>query len=387
LVLTAVDSWAIIVLPKPKYDSNVGLQVSLSGRDYNFLGSMEPLRVNLDYDVNSALEQTWGFGVEMVQPFLINDEYFQFGLNNYFTIHPNWDPENDLQFYIEYQKQWNDLKFLIRGTQDYQYRPKDSSNILEAENLLENEFSIRSIYSFPFFLPEYGKPTYNPKIYLRREYPVGKDFRTTPTGVALGFDHSLAFGRINWSGNLREGFESSISNLFEYDLEQETWNRNVGFLLKHSAQFDWLGINSRLGGTYYIDGDNEDIAEKLRGILDSRIIGDRFVYLNTSLQIPFWDFRPTLWFNSDDWALLDWEFHIAPFIDFAISQNEEGDVQDWLGVGIEGYAFSYFAKSIFIRGSIGLDAKALIETGELFAESPLDGAKTFEVFIGLGFFF
>jgi hypothetical protein len=58
LVLTAIDSWSIIILPKPKYDSNVGLQISLSGRDYNFLGSMEPLRVNFDYDIDSAFEST-----------------------------------------------------------------------------------------------------------------------------------------------------------------------------------------------------------------------------------------------------------------------------------------------------------------------------------------
>jgi hypothetical protein len=265
LVLTAIDSWSIIILPKPKYDSNVGLQISLSGRDYNFLGSMEPLRVNFDYDIDSAFESTFGFEFDTKQPFLIYDEYFQVGINNYTTLHPEGDPENDLNLYLEYQKQLGDFKFFIRGTQEFEFLPRDSAKEIIADNLLTNELSLRTTYSFPFLIPGLGKPTYSPKVFINREYVLGNDYRTYTNGVTAGFDHALSFGRINWEKNLRQGIQAAISNLFEYDIEKEDWDRSLDILFQYNYQWGWAGLSSRLGGKIYFDKQDDDLGGKLRG--------------------------------------------------------------------------------------------------------------------------
>jgi hypothetical protein len=72
----------------------------------------------------------------------------------------------------------------------------------------------------------------------------------------------------------------------------------------------WVELSS--WGKIYFDKQDDDLGGKLRGILDGRVDADKYVYLNTSLQIPFWDFRPTQWFNDDGWAIMDWDFHLVP---------------------------------------------------------------------------
>ncbi len=47
LYITAEDTWNILPLPYPKYNSNTGFSLKLKVKDYNFFGSMEPLDFEL----------------------------------------------------------------------------------------------------------------------------------------------------------------------------------------------------------------------------------------------------------------------------------------------------------------------------------------------------
>ena len=67
------DTWNIIALPYFKYDSNSGLLLSVRGRDYNFLGSMQPLRLNLNYKVDENGDVLWGSDLDFSYPLTMWD--------------------------------------------------------------------------------------------------------------------------------------------------------------------------------------------------------------------------------------------------------------------------------------------------------------------------
>ena len=67
----AKDTWNIIGLPYINYDSNEGLLLSLRGRNYNFLGSMEPLAFNLDYRFTEEENNLFSFNGDFSLPFII----------------------------------------------------------------------------------------------------------------------------------------------------------------------------------------------------------------------------------------------------------------------------------------------------------------------------
>ena len=51
IVISVEDSWNIIALPRPYYKNNV-FDLTVKARDYNFLGTMNPLRIDLGYNYN-----------------------------------------------------------------------------------------------------------------------------------------------------------------------------------------------------------------------------------------------------------------------------------------------------------------------------------------------
>jgi len=63
------DSWNIIALPYFKYDSNEGLVLSARGRDYDFLGSMQTLILNIDYRIDQSGRHSYGGLASMNLPF------------------------------------------------------------------------------------------------------------------------------------------------------------------------------------------------------------------------------------------------------------------------------------------------------------------------------
>ncbi|MFZ3109485.1 MAG: hypothetical protein WA234_02180, partial [Rectinemataceae bacterium] len=65
------DSWNIIALPYFRYDSNDGLLLSVRGRDYNFIGSMRALVLNLDYSQDATGRQSFGGYTTFGIPFLL----------------------------------------------------------------------------------------------------------------------------------------------------------------------------------------------------------------------------------------------------------------------------------------------------------------------------
>jgi hypothetical protein len=69
LLVTVSDTWNIIAFPKPLWDPNTGFDITLKARDYNFFGTMNPLRIDLGYSLNQDNESNFNFLVDTDIPF------------------------------------------------------------------------------------------------------------------------------------------------------------------------------------------------------------------------------------------------------------------------------------------------------------------------------
>src|SRR6056297_2066294 len=81
LRVKAEDTWNLVLLPYGKYDSNEGLQFSLKGRDFNFLGSMETLEVNLDYLARDLASGTERSGTDVNLDSTFGVPFYAYGLD------------------------------------------------------------------------------------------------------------------------------------------------------------------------------------------------------------------------------------------------------------------------------------------------------------------
>lgn len=71
LTIHTVDTRNFVIVPEPKYSSNTGWEPKLRIRDFNFLGFMTPLRIDLTYRYHDGKDATYSrnnlnlfFGIE-----------------------------------------------------------------------------------------------------------------------------------------------------------------------------------------------------------------------------------------------------------------------------------------------------------------------------------
>ena len=72
LFIIADETWNILPLPYPKYDSNSGFTLKLKVKDYNFFGTMEPLNFDLEfYQKDEGTTNVLGLGIDFAIPFAL----------------------------------------------------------------------------------------------------------------------------------------------------------------------------------------------------------------------------------------------------------------------------------------------------------------------------
>jgi hypothetical protein len=98
LLIITKDTWNIIALPKPQYDDNTGFELTLKARDYNFLGTLSPLRVDLGYTL--AADKVWDYSKGAFNFLLDADIPFK-------AFDLNWNVNFDHAFSYTYEEPLN----------------------------------------------------------------------------------------------------------------------------------------------------------------------------------------------------------------------------------------------------------------------------------------
>ena len=365
------DTWNYIVLPYARYDSNDGFLLSLRGRNYNFLGGMETLFLNLDYTKPISGGSEYSLNGGFAIPFYLWGYNWKFNFNEDVSI----SPDDPLKAYanagISIDIPLDSLTWQASVDQYYYLNQNGAAD--EDGYYMRTAARFGSTIPTGLELPLLGEVSYSPAIITSFAY---KPFDTLKgedrKGYELGGEHGVSAGRINWIGNFRDGTSFSATQNLRYNFTEDLWLSNQNAEFQFHKSFGWGGLSSRLKGFYLYNSTSSGIGEPIRGILNARLDGDAAVFLNLDFPVKIW-----IWF-LDRW----FEGHISPFFDYALARPKDGNFSldnGWYGAGIEGFAFLKAARSIYLRISLGVDVEAIFS-----GEAPKAFGIYDELFIGLG---
>ena len=378
------DTWNLIALPYPKYDSNEGLLLSLRMRHYNFLGTMETLAFNIDYEYDENGETSIGADTSFTFPFHAVNTDWRWGL----ALEGTYNTSDNIFRFSEDTDVAMDFHFLIPWTlsiyQRYNLNEEDDGPDPDGY-YLTNGVSIAASVPMGFDLFWLGPLTYSPSASLGVNYNFKDGFSISEgrRGPTLSLNMSLSAGKVNWKGNFRDGSEFSISNSNTYNFYSAAegadypWDHSVSGEYSGFVAASPFGFSTRLRGMWeYGDDSGGDEGGPVRGILDKRMKGDLAFYLNSDVAVKTWIWFLSRWF----------EMHTSVFFDMGVIRTYQGDFQEpFYGGGIEAVVFPKFARSLFMRASLGFDLEAMLTDMKPFDPAPRDGEQRYELSIGLGY--
>jgi hypothetical protein len=382
IVVTTRDTWNVIVLPYARYDSNTGLLLSLRGRDYNFFGTLQELEVNFDYERTDKKKDLFTISSNFSIPFNMLERRWRLIFEQDLELKAD-EFDLSLALGLGYDFELLGLGWQAIYKQTFRYISDDK---YEDTAFNTSSFSVGTRIGLPVYLPAFGQLSYAPSILTETSYRPG-GMSDKRRGVILGFDHALEAGGYDWVGNYRRGESLSVGNENRYNIDKDEWDAAVtaraavyrALWQPSSEVWPKAGVSAATSAFYLIDGADEvqeNAAEDARGILNDTMNGDLGVFLNLDAIVTVWTLRPIF------------EAQFGVFFDTALVRDLRGDFYGStafdaerdlrFGSGIEVIGFPLFARSLYVRGSLGFDLREVAA-----GTSPLDGDAR-EIFIGLG---
>lgn len=398
LAIRVEDTWNVIALPKPQYDSNDGFEMTIKARDYNFLGTLKPLKFDFGYslkpaDFHAGEFSKGAFFVEIDSDTPLRafgrDWVLDFDHRFSYTYEQPLYYRNLTGLSLEVPLRLTSLSFFARQgyilneENEEERRPADGRYFSEGW-YLSSEIGADWRIPTGVQVDGLGDLVYVPRASFGTKYRPGADIGDARRGPELVLGHSLSFGRIDWIGNFRRGLEVSLGNSNKYNLSSSAWEKEVVFIATgHLPIADVLGVSSRLEAAWYLDKTAKDRGDVLRGILNDRVSADRGLFLNLDFPVRVIRFAPSEWFGKSWLGLFDFEQQWTPFLDVALVDDPVNGRSISFGDGlvsggVEVVTFPAVMRSIYIRVSAGFDLRAAAAEGGL----PGNGGREF--FIGLG---
>ncbi|MDR1957189.1 MAG: hypothetical protein LBQ30_10095 [Treponema sp.] len=382
LLISVTDTWNIIVLPRPQYDSNNGFDITLKGRDYNFLGTMNALRIDLGYQHDEHDKNRAVFQIDSDTPFHAFGYTWNFNFDHDFSYTLE-DPIEESLYYknttgisMQLPYQWTTVTFgfeealVFHEENDDEYKPEYGNY---DDWYMSSELYTSWKIPIGIAVHTFGELAYTPKVAGVVKYPDAalEYFRKGPT---LTLSHSLGFGRIDWLGNYRSGLEASLENAYAYNFHTQSWDKTISLsVASHTPLWDFFGISGRFRYRHWFD-DAHDAGDALRGILDKSVHVNYMVSLNLDFPFRLLRFTPSQWLGNRKFRLFNFELHASPFIDAALVS----DPPVLLTGGLELIVFPEFMRSFYVRASIGWNILELVKTGSL------PTGENREIFVGIG---
>jgi hypothetical protein len=406
LTIKVEDTWNLIALPYPKYSTNTGFELYIKARDYNFLGTMNPLRVDLGYKYDENERSSFHIGIYSNTPFKALGYDWNIVFDNFFS----YRPEVEEPFYYQNVTGLS-MELPFRAT-TFTFGFEESLNVNEENSDrhkakygdFQNGLYMSSYLYTSWKIPtgidvaQYGELTYTPQISATFNHELPNwpldGFRKGPF---LGFNHSLGFEKIDWHSNYREGLSVSVYNSYSYDffrLDNGDDPLSVYFRLSGIGHFiitEWFGISSRLQYRhwFYHDPDYyEQAGDNLRGIADKSMCADYMLSLNMDFPFRVLLFTPSKWFDKKKLSFFDFELQISPVIDMALYHDPEAEISfnpKNIAVtgGIEIIVFPAFMRRLYACLSIGFNLREFADARPV----KLPDGNNREITFGIGLFY
>jgi len=386
LVIHVKDTHNIMAIPRPLLDSNSGFDITIKARDYNFLGTMNALRVDFGYKYDEKGRNHFTFMLDSGIPF----EAFGLEWNFDFDHYVNYRPDMAQKYYyknvtgLSAALPIKRTTFLIGFSESLIYNEENPDAYkFQYGDFQDGVYMSSNPYVFwgiptGLEIGDYGELTYTPGF----SAIINHEFSQWPLddykkGTSLVFSHSLGFGRVNWIGNFRRGYSASANNFFTYSFYNKQNNLEplaVGYGISAEGHFivtDAFGISSRLMFQSWYNTANESAGNVLRGVKDNHLYADYIVSLNLDIRFRILRFMPSEWLNNRKLRFFNFELHFGPIMDAALSHdprprngNIHGTVYGFNNLNIAGgfelIVFPLSFRSLFLRGSIATDAYRML---------------------------
>jgi len=408
-VVNVKDTWNIIAIPRPQYSSNTGFEITIKARDYNFLGTMQSLRLDLGYRYDQHNRTFFNIMLDVDYPFRLFDLDWDFNFDHHFDYRPNLRLplfyKNVTGLSVELPVKLTTLTIGINESFILNETNSESNMLLypELSDIQDGLYMTSNPY-VSWRIPtgvnigSNWELVYTPRISATfyHEFPQWP-LDITRKGPYMSFSHSLGFGRIDFLGNFQSGFEAGISNSFTYNFtelkDHNQLNSYLGITGKWHITFDNVfGISSRLMSRHWFltQNGNGSAGDVLRGILVNDVFADYMLSLNLDISVKILEFRLSNLFPKTNWRVLNFDLHAVPFLDAAIYRspyNEENfsgtdfSFKNMLVTcGMELIVFPVFFRSLFLRASLGLNLSTLTHKFKGLENGKEMGR--YEIFIG-----
>jgi hypothetical protein len=414
LLITIKDTWNIIAVPYPKYDSNTGFELIVKARDYNFFGTMNPLRIDIGYTYNENNQNSVLFELDSNTPFTAWGYNWNLDFDHFFSYRPDVEepfyyknvtglamelPFKATTFTFGFEE-----SFVLNEENDDRYKSLYG-------NFQEGPYMSSRLYTswkIPMGLEisRYGELTYTPELSARfsHEFP-HHPLDEIRTGPFMKFNHSIGFNRVNWISNYRSGFDVSMYNSYNYDFHTAGAEKNkidIDYSVTGTGHFiinDGFGISARLKFRHWFYHDPayyDKAADVLRGILDKSVTADYMLSLNLDFPFKILSFLPSQWFGISKLRFFDFDLHFSPVVDLALYHDPDTetafDPRNILASGgLEFIAFPAFMRSLYIRLSLTWNFVEYINNpGGSYLPSglpvipKLPNGDNREIFVGIG---
>ena len=409
LAIRVEDSWNIIAMPIPEYDTNTGFELEIRARDYNFLGTMNALRVDFGYMRDPDGRSSFEVMLDSSIPFTAWGYRWNFRFENLFQYRPeSYEPfffRNITGLSVELPLRATTLtvgfdeSFILNQENPRTHRVVADgvpwyANPVNFQSGLYMATRVFASWRIPTGLTtrRFGELTYTigPSITFNHGLPGWplQDFRRGPFA---GVSHSLGFGRIDWHGNYRRGLSVSLSNsyhydFFRYDGVQDPFHSTLFFTgTAHLNVTRFLGVSARIQSRrwFFFDGRgyHDNAGDVLRGIADRSMQADYMLSLNMDFPLRALVFTPSRWLDSERLRLFDFELHVSPILDLALFDDPRTGRDIAAAGGLEFIVFPGVMRALFLRLSVGVNALEFLSTRSI------PGGNNREISFGLGHFF
>ena len=414
ITINTKDTWNIIALPFPKYDSNSGLVLKLKGKDYNFLGSLQVLNIDVAYVLENDGKSSGNIGLNFSYPFRAGPLNATYKLDSTLDITKDsvgFDLNNTLQF--AYPTRFVDIYFgFYQGfnlnkprdeKKDIEKKIKDKQNNNEDDLALEKKTVTDSYFFYTkFFLytpitiytfANSSSLVYTPYVAFSGNWAFKQLAKRENRGITGTFSHSLGISKIDWAGNFRRGYSFNIDNSYSYNffLKDKPSIEVSGTLTGFYSFFERFGIYSQLD-IMYSTTSSKRAGRNLRGILNRRAETDMAITLNVDVPIKIASFD---WqkITGVDWSrYFGFEWFVSFFLDMALIHDTKTErylnpKDGWYSGGFEFILYPHKMRSIYFRVSLGFDLCELQNVkglNKIGGKAKRDGDVISEIFIGIG---
>jgi len=388
IFIDVIDTWNIVALPRPKYSSNSGFELIIKARDYNFLGTMSPLRLDLGYIYDEEKHNSYTFMLDSNIPFMAFDLKWEVKFYNNFNYRPDTEQplyyNNTTGLSVEIPVKFTTI---TAGFNESFFLNEENSDIDKPiSGNFQDGFYMSSVPYIAWKIPtgidvfRWGELTFTPGISAVFNHEFSKwPLDVIRKGPFFVYRHNLGFNRVDWIGNFRKGGDVYIDNSFTFDFYKssadiQAWSINLKLSgIGHFIITDFFGISANFMYRHWFLQENGYIyaGDVLRGVLDKDIDAQYMLSLNLDFPVRVLRFKPSEWFNKPKLRVLNFDLHLSPIIDTALYKTAKNNIiadsaNFVISGGSEIIVFPEFFRSLYLRISLGWNLSDFSKGSEIY---------------------